>query len=135
MISFQRPVKRIYFLKPIGMEGPIKVGCSHVVEERLQTFMNWSPFPLEILCQIDGGHEVERALHRRYRDARKHSEWFDPSPLMLSDISFLNTGGKVSNIVGDGPEIERRKKQDGRLKRVDPRFIAARSFEGREATS
>lgn len=34
----------VYFIKPIGMDGPIKIGCSDKPARRLITLAAWSPF-------------------------------------------------------------------------------------------
>ena len=43
----------VYFIKPIGMDGPIKIGCSVSPDRRRETLEWWCPFPLEILAEIE----------------------------------------------------------------------------------
>lgn len=57
----------VYFLKPVGMDGPIKIGCSEYPQRRLLNLMAWSPFPLELLAQIDGDESVERRFHAAFQ--------------------------------------------------------------------
>lgn len=33
----------IYFLRPIGWDGPVKIGCSNYPMLRLNALMAWSP--------------------------------------------------------------------------------------------
>lgn len=71
---------RIYFMKPVGMDGPIKIGCSRNLDGRLQHLARWSPFPLEFIGSVKGDIVFERAIHRRFAADLVHSEWFRPSP-------------------------------------------------------
>lgn len=52
--------RRVYFIKPVGLAGPIKIGCSYSPEKRRSALDCWSPFALEIIAQIDGGANLER---------------------------------------------------------------------------
>lgn len=82
-------MKRVYFLKPIGMAGPIKIGCSQWPENRLKALDIWSPFPLELIVSVPGEHQEERRLHWRFRDSRSHGEWFFVSPDLLALIDHV----------------------------------------------
>lgn len=82
----------IYFIKPIGMRGPIKIGCSRVAYRRLQQLRTWSPLPLELLVEMPGGKVVERQFHDRHADFRSHGEWFHWSPSLQRDIDLIAAG-------------------------------------------
>ena len=84
--------KKIYFLRPIGQDGPIKIGCSINPVNRLQVFLIWSPLRLELVGVADGGHEYERDLHARFARQRLHGEWFAPSPDLTNLINQINNG-------------------------------------------
>lgn len=103
--------KRVYFLKPIGMAGPIKIGCSILPETRLRAFDIWSPFPLEIVASAPGGHQDESNLHWRFRSGRSHGEWF------LVSVELLNLIDQV-RLTGVLPPLEvvppRARKETGR---------------------
>lgn len=88
-------MKRVYFMKPIGMAGPIKVGCSIAPESRLKSLDIWSPFPLEIIATAEGGNGHERAVHWHLRDDRLHGEWFSASARLLDLIAFVKASGAL----------------------------------------
>jgi len=74
----------IYFLRPVGALGPIKIGCSDIPMERLRTFARWSPAPLEIAAIVPGSLSIESWLHNRFRDAHSHLEWYRPTPELVA---------------------------------------------------
>lgn len=81
---------RVYFIKPIGMDGPIKVGCSGLPVKRREALQSWCPFPLEILAEVIGDNQIERRFHAKYWDSHRGHEWFDPTPEITSDIDAIN---------------------------------------------
>jgi hypothetical protein len=87
--------KRIYFLRPIGMLGPVKIGCSCWPESRLKAVDIWSPFPLEIIATAEGGFAAERAAHWHLRDERLHGEWFSWSGRLASLVSHVQATGSL----------------------------------------
>jgi hypothetical protein len=82
-------------MKPIGMAGPIKIGCSVTQEKRLMTLDIWSPFPLEMLASAPGDHDKERALHYRFRDDLCHGEWFAASAELSALIDGVRATGQL----------------------------------------
>lgn len=87
--------KFVYFIKPVGMDGPIKIGCSRLPAERLKGLMVWSPLPLEIVAQVPGGFDLEQNIHHCFADLYTHSEWFKPSPRLLAVIERLRSGAPI----------------------------------------
>lgn len=73
----------VYFMRPIGAEGPVKIGWSAQPYERLASMATWSPQPLEIAATIEGDRTLERRFHHRFRHSYSHREWF----LASSDLS------------------------------------------------
>lgn len=82
----------VYFLRPIGMDGPIKIGFSDQPERRLKEMAMWSPFPLEIIAVVPGGKYLEGRLHAAFADVRLHWEWFKPIPDLKLAIRRLAAG-------------------------------------------
>ena len=75
----------VYFVKAGGF---IKIGfTSKPVSARINEFKTGCPFPTEILGTIEGGMQVERALHKRFAHLRSSGEWFIESDELLSYIS------------------------------------------------
>jgi hypothetical protein len=70
----------VYFIRPIGMQGPIKIGCSIAPDGRRSSLETWSPFPLEIVAEIEGIRLLERRFHALFREQHRSREWFAWSP-------------------------------------------------------
>lgn len=90
-------MKYVYFIKPIGMDGPIKIGCSGAPKNRLLSLSYWSPFPLEILATAPGGGNEECLLHRCFSDHHTHHEWFHSSPGLRCLIERIIAGASIND--------------------------------------
>jgi hypothetical protein len=95
-------MKFVYFLRPVGMEGPIKIGCSARPEGRANALSTWSPFPLEIIAQIDGDFDLERRFHALFIDTHQRREWFDWSDKMREVVDAINACAFDINALPDG---------------------------------
>lgn len=73
-----------------NVDHGIKIGISLQPIERLSILQTGSPVELRILACVEGGREVERNYHSRFRDHRKHGEWFTPHPDILAEIERIN---------------------------------------------
>jgi hypothetical protein len=87
----------VYFLKPVGSDGPVKIGHARYPHERLAQYMKWSPVELEIAAIAhvpDYRHDerCEAQFHGKYRDQHTHHEWFEWSPELQKDIDAINSG-------------------------------------------
>lgn len=91
--------KYVYFMRPVGMDGPIKIGCTGFIQDRLVQLTIWSPFPLEVLYMEEGAGSLERNLHRCFADCHFHHEWFNPSERLLSAIERLRAGEKIASAI------------------------------------
>lgn len=85
-------MSRVYFIRPIGMAGPVKIGTSRTPDRRLNTFETWSPFPLEIAAAIDGDYRLERRFHNHFAADHTHREWFKWSPQLEMVIQAVKAG-------------------------------------------
>jgi hypothetical protein len=90
--TFTEKRRKVYFIRPVGMQGPVKIGCSKAPDGRRITLETWSPFPLEIVAEIDGCMDDERRFHSLFRHQHKSREWFDWSPELQSVIDAINCG-------------------------------------------
>lgn len=86
-------------MKPVGFPGPIKIGCSRMVDERLVQLAAWSPFPLEIIYSEAGEHELERNLHRCFADYHSHLEWFHPGERLIRALELLVAGASIAEAI------------------------------------
>lgn len=89
----------VYFVKPVGMAGPIKIGCSWHAVERLKTLSAWSPFPLEIILTIPGSYKLEKNIHACFADLHSHREWFHAADRLLAAIELLKQGVPVERAI------------------------------------
>lgn len=85
-------MKRVYFIKPIGMDGPIKIGFSIMPTKRRDNLAAWSPFALEIVAEIDGDRLLEWRFHAKFFESHQRNEWFAATPELLADIKAINAG-------------------------------------------
>lgn len=93
----------VYFLRPVGAEGPIKIGCSHDPVKRLQKYMSWSPVGLEIAATIAGGVQLEWRFHALLRRSHSHQEWFHPTPEVLAVMDAVRRGAfDISSLPENG---------------------------------
>lgn len=91
----------IYFFRPFGQRGPIKIGYTTDtgeepqvgVAERLVWYARWSPVELEIAATVRAPNkDYERIIHNCFADYHSHSEWFHPGDRLLKAIEDLNNG-------------------------------------------
>lgn len=87
-----RQPRRVYFIKPVGLDGPIKIGCSQSPDGRLCTLETWSPFALEIVAEIDGEFDLERRFHAKFTHLHQRREWFLAGHDLTATIASINAG-------------------------------------------
>lgn len=92
------PKTYIYFLRPIGLLGPIKVGCSTEPKRRLEDLLTWSPLRLEIVATMPGTLKDEGFLHRCFAKSHSHREWFHPSPEIQLALTTIFDGGGIAQL-------------------------------------
>jgi hypothetical protein len=79
----------VYFIRA-GETGPVKIGWSHNPVARIRALDEGSPVPLRIIRLVDGDHQTERELHRRYRSLKLRREWFLYCPTMMGDLGLAD---------------------------------------------
>jgi hypothetical protein len=94
-----QPPRFVYFMRPVGQLGPIKIGNAEVPGARLITYMAWSPVDLEIVATVPGGFDLERNIHECFADHHRRGEWFDPAPKLLAAIEALKRGEPITNAI------------------------------------
>lgn len=82
----------VYFLRPVGAEGPVKIGFSCNPHERLATYQKFSPHPLELVARIEGRETEEMAFHALFAPLHSHHEWFHAAPELSAVIAAINAG-------------------------------------------
>lgn len=82
----------VYFIQVHG-GGPIKIGASEDVGRRLTGLQTWSPFQLDILCEIKTTYLAEAFLHEQQKAFRIRGEWFDPNAALTEIIAHITEHG------------------------------------------
>lgn len=88
----------VYFIRPVGQLGPIKIGSSNSPVDRLATLAAWAPMPLEIIAAVPGTMKDEFWLHDCFADRHSHREWFNPDLKMLEAIEAVRASGSLDAI-------------------------------------
>ena len=84
----------VYFIQSVN-GGPIKIGRSGNVDERVARLQTANAFPLRVVARMPGKVSVERNMHALFAKdrIRPDGEWFNPSPELLAFIREI--GGTV----------------------------------------
>jgi len=91
----------VYFIKPAGLDGPIKIGHSWCPENRLLDLSAWSPWPLQLIGSVKGETKDERFLHQCFADCHSHREWFHSNPRLRDVIEQIMLAGTIDAIRSD----------------------------------
>lgn len=84
--------RSVYFIRPVGQEGPIKIGSSASPVARLRDYQKCSPVDLEIIGVIRGGFDVEWRIHAELERFHRRSEWFEAAPEVLALVKSALAG-------------------------------------------
>lgn len=82
----------VYFLRPVGVPGPVKIGWSVLPTERLRAYQSWSPIPLELVARTPGAEPLEARFHSHFAHLHSHGEWFHAAPELDAMILAINGG-------------------------------------------
>lgn len=93
--------RRVYFVRSVNADGPIKIGCSVRPDRRLFNLTIWSPVDLEVIHSIPGDLALERRFHDHFAAEFQRQEWFEASPRLLSAIEALKVGATVDEVLGE----------------------------------
>jgi hypothetical protein len=83
-----KPVNRYVYFVLCRDANRIKIGVTTSPSIRIETHQTSCPFPLETLCVVSGGYDLERTLHIRFSHLRRHLEWFEAD---LEIFEFITT--------------------------------------------
>lgn len=72
----------IYFIRPRGFTGPVKIGVTRSIESRLASLQTGNHLPLYVWRTFEGNARVEEIVHWRFAAQRIRGEWFDYHPDM-----------------------------------------------------
>jgi hypothetical protein len=89
----------VYFIKPVGQDGPIKIGHSTFPPARLASLQTWSPVELELVAHFPAPRQVETDLHDRFARWQLRGEWFEASRELTDLIAGIRDGGRLRDLV------------------------------------
>lgn len=82
----------VYFLRPIGHDGPIKIGHSDDPSRRCEAYNAIAPWELEVVGKLAGTTLMERQFHTLFAHLHTHHEWFRAAPELLITLAAINGG-------------------------------------------
>jgi hypothetical protein len=90
--------KMIYFIQ-MGEDGPIKIGETKHIHERLSELQVSNPYKLRVLWIYNGRKYGDEDLHEKYEEYNIRGEWFWPVKEILEfrNIHYLDCY-QVTNI-------------------------------------
>jgi len=91
--------KYVYFIKPVGASGPIKIGCSMRPLGRLMEMSTWSPVKLELVYFEIGDHHLELNIQMCFADYHSHMEWFRAGPRLIKALERLRAGVPIAEAI------------------------------------
>lgn len=100
----RREDKYVYFVRAVGGQGAVKIGCSGYPKGRLLAFQAWSPVALELLAECKGWNAHEQLLHAHFIADRSHGEWFNWSPELQAVIDHVREHGALPAALGEPPK-------------------------------
>lgn len=95
----------VYFIRPVGQRGPIKIGCSQAPQNRLAQMMGWSPLDLEVVVTTPGDFDLERRIHGLFAADYRRNEWFSASDRLYALIDGLLAGRELNSLVDLSGEV------------------------------
>lgn len=87
--SFRGSRSIVYVIQCGADDGPLKIGVTEDLSERLRHLQLANPLPLRALVTLAGEQPLEKALHARFGALRMRGEWFEFSPEIVSFVSGL----------------------------------------------
>ncbi len=89
----------IYFIQS-GEDGPIKIGITDNVTNRLCSLQSASPYKLKVLYSAklreDLANLEERHMHFIFKGIHLRGEWFRPMPFLMQRIDEMKKNGYYS---------------------------------------
>lgn len=78
----------VYFIQAMS-GGPIKIGYTKNISQRLATAQTHSPERLIVIASFAGGAAEEGALHWKLKAHRVGGEWYAPAPEVLAEVERI----------------------------------------------
>lgn len=84
-----RDRRLVYIIQCEDDFGPVKIGMTSDLRQRLVDLQAANPYPLRVLTVMCGGRTLEKALHRRFTKSRRHGEWFSFSSELREFVAVM----------------------------------------------
>ena len=96
----------IYFIRPVGQDGPIKIGHTYAksATRRLQSLQIGNHLELEIFATCEGSLSDEYALHKHLKNHSLRGEWFKSSREVYDVIGYLCSPGADWGVFAERPK-------------------------------
>lgn len=95
----------VYFIRPVGEQGPVKIGSTETLVKRLSRLLVWSPYVLEIAATIPGDRDLEANIQDCFYDLHIHREWFLAAPRLTFAIERLRAGEPIASVIDLGNRL------------------------------
>ena len=92
------PDQTIYFIQQ-GDVGPIKIGVTRKLEDRLIALQTGNPAELRIIATISAPPALEPQLHAYFDEHRLMGEWFNPVDEVLEFAKLMRAGKLIEMLV------------------------------------
>lgn len=79
----------VYFIRRKDGIGPIKIGSTRNVKNRLSGIQVGNPYKLKVIKEIYGEEFLEKQYHKKFDNLKLIGEWFKPDGRLLEFISNL----------------------------------------------
>ena len=92
-------MKSVYFARPVGALGPIKIGVSRCPKRRVEELSFAEKRAVALMHTMNGDGKLEHALFRCFADIHERGEWFKPHWRLVGFIEQLKSGVPLSEAI------------------------------------
>ena len=85
----------VYFVRRTDGTGPIKIGCTANLDQRIRALSYHAQADLAVLATAPGSFREERRLHRQFDNDRQEGEWFEPTDALLQAVAYVANKGQL----------------------------------------
>lgn len=85
----------------------VKIGYTADVDKRIRALMTSAPAGMTVVAEVDGGHKLERHIHKLLAKYKVTREWFMPECLSETNILERIASGEFSDIAAVSTEPRR----------------------------
>ncbi len=105
----------VYFIKA---NDKLKIGYANDPTKRIINMQVTNPYKLEVLLIIDGAYDLEKDLHKRFRESRLIGEWFELTDEIKEYIADNHSNDRKYEFGFDNHEYDSNQK----IKRIRKRY-------------